>query len=340
MLNNGINLVRIFSPEHGYLGNYAAGKYINNNIDPLSGVEVISLYGKNKAPMDKYLLDIDILIFDIQDIGVRYYTYASTMTLAMEKAAQNNIDFMVLDRPNPLTERVQGAILDLEFSSFVGMHSIPIRHGMTIAELALFIKENDLIKDSEKLNLEVIKMTNWDKGVWYDSVWENWISPSPNIPDIMTALIYVGTCLLEGTNLSEGRGTNAPFMLFGAPWLDNQKIVQNLNDKKMEGVIFLEENFTPKTSKYSQVQCKGIRIHIKNKEKIDPLIVGMSIINEVYKNHPNEFEFKADFFDKLYGSDDLRVAILESKNIDELMNKNEKDIEVFKKLREKVLLYK
>ena len=142
MLNNGINLVRIFSPEHGYLGNYAAGKYVDNNIDFLSGSEVISLYGKNKAPMDKYLADIDILIFDIQDIGVRYYTYASTMTLAMEKAAQNNVDFMILDRPNPLTESVQGAILDLEFSSFVGMHSIPIRHGMTIAEFALFIKEN------------------------------------------------------------------------------------------------------------------------------------------------------------------------------------------------------
>ena len=171
MLDNKINLIRIFSPEHGYLGNYAAGEGIDDNLDPLSGVEVISLYGKNKAPLDKYLTDIDILIFDIQDIGVRYYTYASTMTLAMEKAAQNDIEFMILDRPNPLTGATQGAVLDLDFSSFVGMHPIPVRHGLTIAELALFIKNNNLIKNSDQLNLEIIKMINWDREKWYDDYW-------------------------------------------------------------------------------------------------------------------------------------------------------------------------
>ena len=341
MLDNKINLVRIFAPEHGYMGNYQAGQKFQNSNDSLSNLEIVSLYGKNKSPQDKYLKDLDVLIFDIQDIGVRYYTYLSTMTLAMEKAANNNVEFIVLDRPNPLTGKiVQGPVLDMDFNSFVGMHPIPVRHGMTIGELALFIKNNSLIKNADKLNLRIIKMINWNRSDWNSSYWDIWTPPSPNIPNRINALIYVGTCLLEGSNVSEGRGTEDPFMLFGAPWLDSKKITWNLNDKNLNGVSFSSENFIPNKSKYKGIECKGIRIHIIDEEKIDPFNISIYIIDEIYKNHPDEFEFKDDFFDKLYGNDELRNRILSSKGFDELTIKNNKDIEQFLKLREEVLLYK
>ena len=201
--NANLNVVRIFSPEHGISGNYAAGA------DVPSTSEVVSLYGKNKAPQDKHLEDIDILVFDIQDIGVRYYTYISTMTLAMEKAAQNNIKFIVLDRPNPLNGiSIEGPVLNPDFSSFVGMHPIPVRHGMTIGEVALFIKQNNLIKSAEKLNLKVISGLSWNRNYYSDGgrCKPSFEQTSPNIPFLQNALLYVGTCLLEGTNVSEGRG--------------------------------------------------------------------------------------------------------------------------------------
>ena len=338
-------MVRIFAPEHGYLGNYSAGKTVVDGIDLISGAEVVSLYGKNKAPQDSDLKDIDVLIFDIQDIGVRYYTYISTMTLAMQKAAKNSVKFIILDRPNPLNGiEIEGPISII--SSFVGMHPIPVRHGMTIGEMALFIKQNNLINNADELDLEIIKMEGWDRQKMYSSRFGRWIPPSPNIPNLKTALIYIGTCLLEGTNVSEGRGTNRPFMLFGAPWLDNKKIVKNLNRYNFEDVRFSVYNFTPRgipgkseNPKYKDVFCNGIKIKIYNKNKINSFDIGIAIIEEIYKAHPDDFEFKDDFFDKLYGSSDLRLAILAAKDI----TKNEKDKDIigeFKKLREKALLYR
>ena len=340
MLDNKINLVRIFAPEHGYLGEYQAGQKFEDSKDILSDIEIVSLYGKNKSPQDKYLNDLDILIFDIQDIGVRYYTYVSTMTLAMEKAAANNVQFIVLDRPNPLTGKViQGSVLNPSFSSFVGMHPIPVRHGMTTGEIALFVKNNNLIEYANTLNLKIVKMANWNRLDWSDPYWNKWVPPSPNIPNRENALIYVGTCLLEGTNVSEGRGTEDPFMLFGAPWIDSQILAENLNNRKLKGVYFLSENFIPNKSKYKGLKCNGVRISIIDEEIINPFIVGIHIINEIYKNHPNHFEFKTDFFDKLYGSDELRSAILKQNNLNNLIEKNDKDIERFVQLRNKALLY-
>ena len=183
MLSHEIDLIRIFAPEHGYLGNYQAGETFDNSKDMLSDIEIVSLYGKNKSPEDRHLSDLDILIFDIQDIGVRYYTYVSTMTLAMEKAAANNVEFIVLDRPNPLSGSVvQGSVLNSEFNSFVGMHPIPVRHGMTIGEIALFIKNNNLIEYADKLSLKIVKMIDWNRFDWDDAYWNVLVPPSPNIP--------------------------------------------------------------------------------------------------------------------------------------------------------------
>ena len=341
LMNKGINIVRIFSPEHGYLGNKSAGKKIEDDVDSLSGIEIVSLYGKNKSPQAQHLRDLDILIFDVQDIGARYYTYVSTMTLAMEKANQNNIKFIVLDRPNPLNGvSIEGSVSHI--SSFVGMHPIPARHAMTVGEIALFIKQNDLIEDAARLDLDVIKVKGWDRREMHNKKWSKWIAPSPNIPDVETALIYIGTCLLEGTNLSEGRGTDSPFMLFGAPWLDNKEIIKALKKYRFKGVSFYPYNFTPESipgksenPKYKDQYCKGIKIRIKNKGTVRPFDIGLAIIYEIYKKHSEDFNFKDSFFDKLYGSSDFRNAVLNLEQVDSFDVKSEE----FKKLRIKALLY-
>ena len=312
--NADLNVVRIFSPEHGFSGQYAAGEEVPSTSD------VVSLYGKDKSPRDEYLKDIDVLIFDIQDIGARYYTYLSTMQLCMEKAAQNNVDFIVLDRPNPLGRKIEGAILDLNYKSFVGMNPIPARHGMTAGEIAIFIKENKLIKSAADLSLQVITGTNWDQDYSVGGRCKvEFEQTSPNIPSLEHALIYIGTCLLEGTNISEGRGTDNPFKLFGAPWLDSEELIKALNQFNFKDVDFIEKSFTPSSSKFKGEKCNGIQIEFSNLN-IDAFKIGVTIINEIYKKHPDKFEFKDNFFDKLYGSSDLRLAISNGKSLDDLFN--------------------
>tara|TARA_Y100000766_G_scaffold285247_1_gene307324 strand:- start:204 stop:1454 length:1251 start_codon:yes stop_codon:yes gene_type:complete len=313
--NADLNVVRIFSPEHGFSGQYAAGEEVPSTSD------VVSLYGKDKSPRDEYLKDIDVLIFDIQDIGARYYTYLSTMQLCMEKAAQNNVDFIVLDRPNPLGRKIEGAILDLNYKSFVGMNPIPARHGMTAGEIAIFIKENKLIKSAADLSLQVITGTNWDQDYSVGGRCKvEFEQTSPNIPSLEHALIYIGTCLLEGTNISEGRGTDNPFKLFGAPWLDSEELIKTLNQFNFKDVDFIEKSFTPSSSKFKGEKCNGVQIEFSNLN-IDAFKIGVTIINEIYKKHPDKFEFKDNFFDKLYGSSDLRLAISNGKSLDDLFNK-------------------
>ena len=312
--NADLNVVRIFSPEHGFSGQYAAGEEVPSTSD------VVSLYGKDKSPRDEYLKDIDVLIFDIQDIGARYYTYLSTMQLCMEKAAQNNVDFIVLDRPNPLGRKIEGAILDLNYKSFVGMNPIPARHGMTAGEIAIFIKENKLIKSADDLSLQVITGTNWDQDYSVGGRCKvEFEQTSPNIPSLEHALIYIGTCLLEGTNISEGRGTDNPFKLFGAPWLDSEELIKALNQFNFKDVDFIEKSFTPSSSKFKGEKCNGVQIEFSNLN-IDAFKIGVTIINEIYKKHPDKFEFKDNFFDKLYGSSDLRLAISNGKSLDDLFN--------------------
>ena len=333
--NANLNVVRIFSPEHGFSGQYAAGEEVPSTSN------IVSLYGKNKSPKDEDLQDLDILIFDIQDIGARYYTYLSTMKLCMEKAAKNNIPFIVLDRPNPLGRKVEGSVLDLDYSSFVGIAPVPARHGMTAGEMALFIKQNNLIESADKLSLQVIIGENWDQG--YSSggrCTAEFEQTSPNIPSLSHALIYIGTCLLEGTNVSEGRGTDNPFKLFGAPWLNSKKIIKELEKYNFEGIQFSERIFTPTSSKYAGLKCNGVQIDFTSYE-IEPFKIGVVIINEIYKIHSDKFEFKDSFFDKLYGSNNLRLTVLNRQSLEQLFKKNESDQEDFKKKRAEIsTLYK
>ena len=315
-----LNVKAIFSPEHGLFGTYeAGGKVKNSSID---GIPVYSLYGKNKKPTPAQLEDIDIILFDLQDIGSRYYTYISTLTYVMESAAENGIKIIILDRFNPLGNKVEGPQLYSEFNSFVGMHPVPIRHGLTIGEFAILIKENNWINDASKINLEIINV----KG-WHGDYVELTIPPSPNIPDLETAIIYNGLCLLEGTNLSEGRGTETPFKVFGAPWLNSQKVIDIVNSQNLKGVRLDTITFTPKSipgksayPKYKDSKCNGISIHITNKNIVFPLKLAVSFLKAIYDTHPEKFMVSSNgFLDKLYGSDILVKNIFNGSSIDELL---------------------
>ena len=320
LAKDSLNLKAIFTPEHGLFGTDEAGQEIKDNV--FNGVPVYSLYGKNKKPTSLQLKGIDFLLFDMQDIGSRYYTYVSTMTYVMESAADNQIKLIILDRPNPIGRSVEGPVLKNEFKSFVGMHPLPIRHGLTIGELAKTIKGMGWISSEKDLDLEIIKIIGWDGNTIDINP-----PPSPNIPDLETAIIYNGLCLLEGTNLSEGRGTDSPFKVFGAPWLDSEKIINKILSTEISGVRITKTTFTPESilgkavyPKYKGELCQGIKIEVTDKNRFYPLRLGVLILKSVYETHPKEFIFFENrFIDKLYGSDDLRNNVISGLSINELL---------------------
>jgi len=337
--DEGVRIKAVFSPEHGFQGVVGAGEKVDNGFENLTGAPIYSLYGKTKKPTSEMLKGIDILIFDMQDIGVRYYTYVSTLTLAMESAAENGIPFIVLDRVNPLGHEVEGVILEMEFASFVGMHPIPVRHGMSVGELAQMINGESWLENGMKADLNVIAY----KGKIDEKVKAHAfnVPPSPNMPNVETAWLYQGLCLLEGTNLSEGRGTDLPFKLFGAPWLDNKVLADKLQKFSSKSDKYELISFTPqsipaaKYPKYEGEECKGIRIITLE----HPLIWTIHLLQILQDQHPEKFKFlDTNFIDKLYGSDRLRLA-------------NEKDITAkkllasdttytqFIELRKKYLIY-
>ena len=320
-----LKIRKIFTPEHGLNNAYQAGDKVPGSSD--YNIPIISLYGNQLKPNIDDFKDLDAIIFDIQDIGSRYYTYVSTMTDVMRACAKSNISFIVFDRPNPLGGFASGPILDTEFSSFVGMHPIPIRHGMTIGELAYMINEEGWLEESLKVNLNVIKMSGWHRGMYYDDTELEFIPPSPNIPDLNTAVMYSGICLFEGTNISEGRGTDSPFMKIGAPWIDAKKLLRQLKKKKFKGVRFKSDAFTPQSipgksinPKYLSEKCYGIRFIIKDKKKIKPIEIALFILESLAANHKEDFSFdENNFIDKLYGSDILRNSINSKKSVNEII---------------------
>ena len=342
---NPIYVKKIFTPEHGLNNKYQAGEKILGDMS--YNIPILSLYGKHFKPDISQLEGLDALIFDIQDIGSRYYTYVSTLTNIMSVCAEIDLPLYVLDRPNPIGgEYIEGPILNLEYSSFVGMHPIPIRHGMTIGELAFMINELGW-SSKKKTNLKIIAMQGWNRNMYFESTGKKWIPPSPNIPDNKTAFIYQGTCLIEGTNLSEGRGTNNPFTFIGSPWLDSKKLIKRLNALDLKGVHFNDIVFTPRfipgksiSPKYKDQKCYGIEIDIINRELSSPLLITANIIDIVYELHPDKFKFnEGNFFDKLYGSDELRNFILLNKDLEILFQKWKNDSDKFEQLRKEFLIY-
>ena len=337
--DEGVRIKAVFSPEHGFKGVVGAGEKVDNGFENLTGAPIYSLYGKTKKPTSEMLKGIDILIFDMQDIGVRYYTYVSTLTLAMESAAENGIPFIVLDRVNPLGHEVEGPILEMEFASFVGMHPIPVRHGMSVGELAQMINGESWLENGMKADLNVIAY----KGKIDEKVKAHAfnVPPSPNMPNVETAWLYQGLCLLEGTNLSEGRGTDLPFKLFGAPWLDNKVLADKLQKFSSKSDKYELISFTPqsipaaKYPKYEGEECKGIRIITLE----NPLIWTIHLLQILQDQHPEKFKFlDTNFIDKLYGSDRLRLANEKDITAEKLLA-SDTTYTQFIELRKKYLIY-
>jgi len=340
-----IKISAFFGPQHGIFGNTQDNMIEwEGFIDKSTGLPVYSLYGKTRKPTSEMLKDIDILIIDLQDVGARYYTFIWTMALCME-ACEGKIPLIVLDRVNPIGGIItEGPLLKKIFTSFVGLHPLPVRHGMTIGEIALYFKDNFY----PKVDLTVIYLKNWKRKLWFNETGLHWVMPSPNMPTLDTATVYPGMCLLEGTILSEGRGTTRPFEIFGAPFIDPAKLVKRLNEFKLKGVFFRPLYFTPTFNKFSGQLCGGVQIHVIDREKFKAFKTAVAIlltIKEIYpqiniwREPPYEYEFEKLPFDILSGSDRLRKDIEEGKSLKDMEYWWNDELESFRKIREKYLVY-
>lgn len=305
-----IHMVALFGPEHGLRGLAEAGERVDNSVDSATGLPIRSLYGDTRAPTAAMLEDVDVLIFDIQDIGARYYTYVWTMALAMRAAAEHGRAFIVLDRPNPIGGvRVDGTVLDPAFTSFVGLYPVPMRHGMTAGELAMLVNTEFGVN----ADLTVIPARGWSRTAWYDATGLPWVPTSPNMPSLESAAHYPGTCLFEGTNLSVGRGTAEPFRHIGAPWLDADALVARLAAFALPGVTFDTTTFTPASpgdDKYDGEVLRGIRFTVTDREMYDPAATAVVVLEEIRALHPDSFQFRDAAFDRLAGTDRLRLDLV------------------------------
>jgi uncharacterized protein YbbC (DUF1343 family) len=336
----GVKVTALFSPEHGLWGTARAGEKIDSQTDPVYNLPVYSLYGKTQKPTSEMLRNIDVLIFDIQDIGARFYTYIYTMSLAMEAAAENGKTFVVLDRPNPINgTSVQGNILEPSLASFVGLYTIPVRHGMTAGELAKMFNGQGWLAGRIKAELVVIPMEGWSRRMWYDRTGLRFIKPSPNMPDLETAAVYPGLCLLEGTNVSEGRETMMPFRQFGAPWIDSKLLAGRLNSLNLPAMRFEPVSFTPTSSKYQGRECHGVRILVTDRDRLEPYSSGVRIVNEICRMYPEKFEWRAAHFDRLCGTSKIRNAIASNSSLDVLKSEWQKELEAFLKIRAGYIIY-
>jgi uncharacterized protein YbbC (DUF1343 family) len=336
-----VDLTALYGPEHGVRGDAQAGDYVEFYIDDRTDLPVYSLYGSTRKPTADMLEDVEVLLFDIQDVGTRFYTYIYTMAYVMEAAEENDIPVVVLDRPNPIGgEKVEGPVLDPDFESFVGMYPIPLRHGMTVGELAnLFNEEYGIGAD-----LTVVEMDGWERWMYYDDLPLHWVLQSPNMPTLDTALVYSGAALIEGTNASEGRGTTKPFELIGAPYMDSTELAATLNDLNLPGVTFRAASFTPAFSKHAGELANGIQIHIDDRGQFQPVETGLHILATLQELYPDDFEFienwRGDsFFDLLIGNGETRQSILDGTPVEEIINNWQDGLDDFKELREDYIIY-
>ncbi|MGE0911716.1 exo-beta-N-acetylmuramidase NamZ family protein [Bacillus atrophaeus] len=332
-----IQLTTLYGPEHGVRGDAQAGDEVASYIDEKTGLPVYSLYGKTKKPTPEMLKNVDVLVFDIQDVGTRYYTYIYTMAYAMEAAKENGIPFIVLDRPNPQGgQQVEGPVLEPGYSSFVGLYPIPLKHGMTIGELALlFNKEFEINAD-----LTVVKMKRWKRKMNFDDTGLPFVLPSPNMPTIDSTFVYPATGLIEGTNVSEGRGTTKPFEFIGAPYMKSTQLEEKLNSLGLPGVTFRAASYIPTFSKHQGKLCHGVQIYVTDRKTFEAVKTGLSLIKTIHDLYPDDFVFLATgSFDKLIGNGWVRTKIEEGADIQEITDAYQKPLKEFKKLRKKYLIY-
>lgn len=342
-----IELKAIFGPEHGYRGDEADGQQIRDGVDPVSGAKVYSLYGSNRKPSDEMMEGLEVLIYDIQDVGVRFYTYISTMGYAMQAAAEHGIPFWILDRPDPITgTKVAGPPRQEGYESFVGLYPIPVRYGMTPGELAKMIVGEEWMEFPEGFSPRVIRMDGWKRFLWHNETTAPWLAPSPNMPDLETATVYPGLCFIEGTNVSEGRGTESPFLQIGAPWIDKKELAQEMNNHNLPGVVFKPVSYTPRdipgrsiNSKYRGEQCNGVQIQVTTRNELRAVATGVYLIYTIHQLYPEDFSWRRSAIDRLYGSDQLRKSIDAGKTPQEIVEQWRAGLENFTSAREKYLLY-
>ena len=347
LLSLGLKIKVLFSPEHGIKGDLTAGEKISSSSDSISGTPVYSLYGDNKTISKEMLKDIDVILYDIQDVGTRFYTYISTLYYVLQSASKTNIPVIILDRPNPLGgNKIEGPVMETAYKSFVGIAEIPIVYGMTIGELANYFVIESIIKTEKKPEIKVIEMRGWNRNDYWYNLKREWIPTSPNIPNFETALVYPGTCLIEGTNISEGRGTDNPFLTIGAPFINSEKLIQALDLFNNKGVSYSASIFTPvdikgKVSnlKYSGIECYGIEISVTNKKNFNAMEFGIQLFYTLLKLYPKQFQFNNKYFDLLAGSGRLRKDLLAGKTPSDIIDSWNSELNKFKSTRKKYLLY-
>ncbi|WP_245153372.1 exo-beta-N-acetylmuramidase NamZ domain-containing protein [Chlorobaculum sp. 24CR] len=319
LLRHGADLKFLMAPEHGFALDYEAGEKVGN-AGVGDSLKVWSLYGESRKPDVSLLKTIDVLVFDLQDAGVRCYTYISTMKLAMEACNEAGITFMVLDRPNPLAPLpASGFVLEPRFESFVGAAELPFIHGMSVGEIAGWLKNRRF----PGLSLQIVRMQGYRRDRFADELpGFRFRPPSPNLRDFKTLLLYPATVMLEATDVSEGRGTDAPFRMFGAPFIDSKLLIREIEQYRLPGVEFHRTSFTPERSKFSGIECQGVRLKVTGRERFDPFMTSTAILLSLQKLWPSEtgLHRHATFFDKLAGTDRHRLMIQQQRPIGEILD--------------------
>lgn len=310
----GLRLAALLGPEHGVRGSAQAGEHVTSSVDSRTGLPAYSLYGETRRPTAEMLHGLDALVYDVADIGVRYATYITTMLESMRAAAQAGLAFVVLDRPNPLNGvSRQGNMLQAGHESFVGAYALPVRHGLTVGEFAHLANA----RLGLGLDLTVVPMVGWRRRYWYDDTDLPWVLPTPNLPTLTSLALYPGICLVEGTNLSEGRGTTIPFQLVGAPWLDAEALVQRLRAANLPGAGFRATSFVPVFSKHAGQLCQAMQIHVLDRAVLDAAALGVHLLAALRDLHAPELEWvrahgsdgRGYFLDLLAGTPELRLAL-------------------------------
>ncbi|MBN1486535.1 MAG: DUF1343 domain-containing protein [Anaerolineae bacterium] len=325
----GVQLTALFGPEHGFDGSAADGAAVADGVDPRTGLPVFSLYGANKEPSSRMLADVDVLVFDMQDVGVRFYTYMSTLFYVLKGAAKAHKPVIILDRPNPINGlTLEGPSVERRFTSFVGVIPVPVRHGMTLGEMAIYMN----VEHRLGAVITVIQMQDWHRRHWFADTGRSWVPTSPAMPHLAATMLYPGTCFLEGTNISPGRGTATPFQVAGAPWVDAYELADRFNALNLAGVRARPTQFVPgrygaqrledgenAEAAFGAVVCYGIQLHITDRDALRPVSMGLHLINLVRELYPEHFAWHESHFDRLLGSSAVRKSLQQGQRVGDIV---------------------
>jgi uncharacterized protein YbbC (DUF1343 family) len=335
-----LNLVALYGPEHGVRGEAQAGDHVDSAVDPATGLPMFSLYGETEKPTAEMLAPIDAMLVDMQDIGARFTTYISTVANLIDACAEHGTDVVILDRPNPLPgNTVAGNVLDPTYRSFVGCHTIPVVHGLTIGEFArLYARDSGLPEP------EVIRLQDWSRDLWYDQCDLPWVLPSPNLPTLDSTTVFPATCFIEGTNLSEGRCTTRPFEFIGAPYVDADTLTDALRELALPGFAFRPVWFQPSFSKHAGTVCGGVQVYVTDRDNGDAVALGVHILATLNRLYPDDFAWRPPqnnryFIDLLSGTDRLRTTIDAGTPVCALLDDWRGEAERFRHDRSDILLY-